>query len=97
MENEIKYEKSKLHLQKKKEIYGFNFVYYDKYSKKKILKRIRSHLAISWAYQLNKDNWEIKGWAFLPNIPDITNEVTNIINDVSMWNNLLKVKGKDVN
>jgi CRISPR-associated protein Cmr1 len=54
--------------------------------------RIRSKVAISWAYQ-RQDVWEIRGWAWLPQPNDAyAQQLWQIICNAEVWREILKVQ-----
>ncbi len=54
--------------------------------------RIRSKVAISWAYQ-RQDVWEIRGWAWLPQLNDpYAQQLWQIICNAEVWREILKVQ-----
>jgi CRISPR-associated protein Cmr1 len=55
--------------------------------------RQRSKVAVSWAYRLNKNTWEIRGWVWLAS-PRWAEAVWRIISDEAIWGRVLRVDGR---
>ena len=50
--------------------------------------RIRSKVAVSWAYKIDDKNWEVRGWAWLKSL-QWADRVWGILSDNSIWNTIL--------
>lgn len=53
--------------------------------------RVRSKVAVSWAYQQDKE-WEVRGWAWLQK-SDIAADVWNLLRDKNAWQAVIPVEG----
>lgn len=55
--------------------------------------RVRSKIAVSWAYALNSHEWEIRGWVWLPK-PNIAAQVWKLLADKEIWQSVIDREGK---
>lgn len=58
--------------------------------------RIRSKVAVSWAYAQN-GGWEVRGWMWLPGLPKkphVAAQVWDIVSNESTWQRVIGVPGK---
>ncbi len=55
--------------------------------------RRRSRIAVSWAFRSDHE-WEIRGWAWMPNRRDDIDKLWEILTDLSNWNGVVNVTGK---